>query len=187
MATFGSAMKFSEAFQEISVYFERSGSGTVLFSGIPDDQVDDPDIETVREVSNRIGLDVAEVRISELFGGNANFPVLARTLTGKFLPVFSRNDDGTYLCKETAGESGLISLDLRGREDGLDRTVLDFKKHYFQQQGRDRRAACGQDRARALAGRRGSTLLALICPRWLCRPLHQHSCARLAAVCHECL
>jgi len=124
-------MKFSEAFQEISVYFERSGSGTVLFSGIPDDQVDDPDIETVREVSNRIGLDVAEVRISELFGGNANFPVLARTLTGKFLPVFSRNDDGTYLCKETAGESGLISLDLRGREDGLDRTVLDFKKHYF--------------------------------------------------------
>ena len=143
----------------------------MLFSGIPDDQVDDPDIETVREVSNRIGLDVAEVRISELFGGNANFPVLARTLTGKFLPVFSpAMTMAPIFARKTAGESGLISLDLRGREDGLDRTVLDFKKHYFNNKEEIGALHAGKIEHEHWLACRGSTLLALICPRWLCRP-----------------
>tara|TARA_R110002020_G_scaffold203246_3_gene406740 strand:- start:7623 stop:9743 length:2121 start_codon:yes stop_codon:yes gene_type:complete len=124
-------MNFNEAFREISVHFERSGSPTVLFSGIPDDQFDDPDIETVREISNRIGLDVTEMPLSDLFGGNVNFPVLARTLGGTFYPILSRNDDGTFLCRQAAGDRAPASLDLRDRAEDLDDTVLDFKKHYF--------------------------------------------------------
>ena len=124
-------MNFNEAFREISVHFERSGSSTVLFSGIPDDQFEDPDIETVREVSNRIGLDVAEMRTPDLFGGNVNFPVLARMSNGTFLPIFARNEDGTYLCKETADASEPANIELRGRVSEFDSTVLDFKKNYF--------------------------------------------------------
>lgn len=124
-------MNFNEAFREISVHFERSGSTTVLYSGIPDDQLEAADIETVREVSNRIGIDVAKLHIADLFGGNANFPALVRTQAGRFIPVFAVNDDGTFVCKGSTGDTAPESIDLRGRATDLDPTVLDFKKVYF--------------------------------------------------------
>ncbi|MDP3523077.1 MAG: ABC transporter transmembrane domain-containing protein, partial [Hoeflea sp.] len=124
-------MKFSEAFREISVHFERSGSGTVLFSGVPDDRIDAPDIETVREVSNRIGLDVSEMQFSDLMGDNVNFPVLVKTLSGSFFPIFARNEDGTWLCRIKTGGAPLVNINLRDRIADFDPTVLDFKKHYF--------------------------------------------------------
>ncbi|MDF1610097.1 type I secretion system permease/ATPase [Hoeflea sp. YIM 152468] len=127
-------MKFDEAFREVSVHYERSGSGTVLFSGIPDDKLEVPDLETVREVSSRIGLDVAELRLTDLFGGNANLPVLIRTLGGGFIPVFGYNDDGTFACRERTGGAAAENIDLRARAADFDSTVLDFKKVYFNNQ-----------------------------------------------------
>ncbi|MCY0093652.1 type I secretion system permease/ATPase [Hoeflea ulvae] len=124
-------MNFNEAFRQISIHFERSGSSTVLFSGIPDDQIDDPDFETVREVANRIGLEVEELQLSELFGGNANLPVLVRTLSGGYISVFSDNEDGTYQCRQSTGDTGLARLDLRARAADLDPKALDFRRHYF--------------------------------------------------------
>ncbi|MFC4228164.1 type I secretion system permease/ATPase [Hoeflea alexandrii] len=124
-------MNFNEAFREISVHFERSGSATVLYSGIPNDQLEAADIETVREVSSRIGLDVTKIHLADLLGGNADLPALVRTADGSFIPVFGLNDDGSFVCKEAIGAIASESVDLRGRAAELDPTVLDFKKVYF--------------------------------------------------------
>ncbi|MDP2121214.1 MAG: type I secretion system permease/ATPase [Hoeflea sp.] len=124
-------MKFSEAFREISTYFERSGSATVLFFGVPDDQLESADIETVREVANRIGLDVATIHLADLFSGNANLPALVKTVDGAFIAVFGLRDDGSFLCKREASEAAPETIDLRRIASDLDATVLDFKKHYF--------------------------------------------------------
>ncbi|WP_422370456.1 type I secretion system permease/ATPase [Hoeflea sp.] len=124
-------MNFIEAFREISVHFERTGSPTVLYSGIPDDQLEAADIETVREVANRIGLDVNSIGISELLGGNADLPALVKTSGGAFIPVLGVNEDGTFLCKEQTGAHPAKSTDLRARKAELDPAVLDFRKVYL--------------------------------------------------------
>ncbi|WP_245304251.1 type I secretion system permease/ATPase, partial [Hoeflea olei] len=113
------------------VHFERSGSPTVLFSGIPDDQLEAADIDTVREVANRIGLDVATIRLADLFGGNADLPALVRTREGGFIPVLAANDDGSFTCIEGKTPPARRSLDLRARESDFAPDVMDFRKVYL--------------------------------------------------------
>lgn len=126
-------MNFREAFREISLYFERSGSETVLFAGIPDDQLATPDIEAVREVSDRIGLEVAERSIEDICGGNANYPALLQTRSGAFIAVRGRDHQGRLLSMRAGEEATPIDIDSEDAEP-LHGIAFDFKRHYLNHQ-----------------------------------------------------
>ncbi|SIQ82863.1 ATP-binding cassette, subfamily C, LapB [Rhizobium sp. RU33A] len=125
-------MNFREAFREISLYFERSGSMTVLYSGIPEDQLEDPDIEAAGEVAGRMGLEVTERSIDDISGGNANYPALLRTRTGAFIPVRGRDEWGRLLSLRAGEEARPIDFEGDDAEP-LDGKAFDFKRHYLNQ------------------------------------------------------
>lgn len=79
-------MKFTAAFRQIALYFNRSASDTVLYSGIPFSE-DDVGLEDIERMSERLGLECTGVSPSELRSGHFDYPLLVVFANGTAVPL----------------------------------------------------------------------------------------------------
>ena len=122
-------MNFKVAFREISLFFELSGSETVLFTGVPEHDLNEPSTDTVREIANRFGLFVTECTIDDVRSGNANLPALLETKNGSFWLVLAR-EDGTFFGKISADDASRTRIALDKIDLKQFVRVYSFKRIY---------------------------------------------------------
>jgi ATP-binding cassette subfamily C protein LapB len=78
---------FRSAFASVAAFLGRAASQTVLFSGVPDTDLDQPDADAIDRLARRIGLEVGEVAPSELRSANVDLPAIALFEDGSALSL----------------------------------------------------------------------------------------------------
>lgn len=96
------ATDFRSAFRTVAAYLGRPSSETVLFSGVPDTDLDPPDFDAVERLARRIGLSTVLRSRGDLRAGNVDFPALAVFSDGLALPLLEERSDagpeGAIVC-----------------------------------------------------------------------------------------
>ena len=85
---------FRTAFQAVATFLGRPNSPTVLFSGVPDTELDSPDFDAVERLGRRIGLEVKQVRPGEVVAGNVDLPAILLTAEGTAIPLLEEMPHG---------------------------------------------------------------------------------------------
>ncbi|PWW04138.1 ATP-binding cassette subfamily C protein LapB [Hoeflea marina] len=98
-------MNFREAFRQISLAFERSGSDSVLFASMPPDDLVEPGIEVLETLARRHGLHVVEGRARDLVRGNVQLPGILHLGGGGYAVIVDETEAGELVCID-AGQAG---------------------------------------------------------------------------------
>jgi len=113
------AADFRAAFQIVCAYLGRPSSQTVLFSGIPDSELDQPDFDSVDRLARRLGLSVQAGSRSSLKAGNIDFPAIALFADGSAQALLERTPEGGIVSGLTGSNehATVLSVEtLLGRE-----------------------------------------------------------------------
>lgn len=78
---------FRSAFRSVAIYLGRPSSDTVLFSGVPAENLAAPSFDEIEPLAQRIGLEVEEYGIRDLRSGNVSLPAVVIFAGGKALPL----------------------------------------------------------------------------------------------------
>lgn len=98
------ATDFKSAFQTLAAFLGRPSSETVLFSGVPDTDLDPPDFDAVERLSRRIGLSVVLRTRGDMRAGNVDYPALAVFADGLTLALLEEKPEGIVCGFAEAGE-----------------------------------------------------------------------------------
>lgn len=98
------ATDFKSAFRTVAAFLGRPSSETVLFSGVPDTDLDPPDFDAVERLSRRIGLSVVLRTRGDLRAGNVDYPALAVFADGLTLALLEEKPEGIVCGFAEAGE-----------------------------------------------------------------------------------
>lgn len=98
------ATDFKSAFQTVAAFLGRPSSETVLFSGVPDTDLDPPDFDAVERLSRRIGLSVVLRTRGDLRAGNVDYPALAVFADGLALALLEEKAEGIVCGFAEGGE-----------------------------------------------------------------------------------
>ena len=104
---------FRSAFASVAAFLGRPASQTVLFSGVPEDDLDQPDDDSIDRLARRIGLDTISIPPSELRAGNVDLPAIALFDDGSALSLLEETENGGIVSglSGQAGEANAISLE----------------------------------------------------------------------------
>lgn len=78
---------FRSSFRTVAAFLGRPGSDTVLFSGVPEENLIAPPHEEVERLAERIGLEVIEHAPRALLAGNVALPAIVLFEDGTALPL----------------------------------------------------------------------------------------------------
>jgi len=78
---------FRSAFRSVAIYLGRPSSDTVLFSGVPAENLLFPTLDEVEPLARRIGLEVVEYSVRDLRSGNVSLPAVVILEGGQALPL----------------------------------------------------------------------------------------------------
>ena len=127
-------MEFREAFRRISQYHDRSGSDTVLFSSVTRDDLENPSLEMVGKLAEKIGLQATVQPVSALRTGNADLPGLLMSSEGDWSVVVAYGDQaGHFMCADPEQPNKVYATsgqDLLGDK----RQFISFSKIYLNDQ-----------------------------------------------------
>jgi ATP-binding cassette, subfamily C, bacterial LapB len=98
------ATDFKSAFRTVAAFLGRPSSETVLFSGVPDTDLDPPDFDAVERLSRRIGLSVVLRTRGDLRAGNVDYPALAVFADGLTLALLEEKPEGIVCGFAEAGQ-----------------------------------------------------------------------------------
>jgi ATP-binding cassette, subfamily C, bacterial LapB len=98
------ATDFKSALRTVAAFLGRPSSETVLFSGVPDTDLDPPDFDAVERLSRRIGLTVVLRTRGDLRAGNVDYPALAVFADGLTLALLEENSEGIVCGFADVGE-----------------------------------------------------------------------------------
>lgn len=92
------ATDFKSAYRTVAAYLGRPSSETVLFSGVPESDLDPPDFDAIERMSLRIGLSTVLRSRGDLRAGNVDYPALVVFADGTTLPLLEEQPDGSIVC-----------------------------------------------------------------------------------------
>ena len=105
-----SGRSFGSAFASVAAFLGRPASGTVLFSGVPESDLENPDPDAIDRLARRIGLVAAPVRPDDLKSGNVDLPAIALLADGAALPLLEETADGGILSRPAGQSEGTVVL-----------------------------------------------------------------------------
>jgi ATP-binding cassette, subfamily C, bacterial LapB len=91
------ATDFKSAFRTVAAYLGRPSSETVLFSGVPESDLEPPDFDAIERLARRVGLATLLRSRGDLRAGNVDYPALAVFSDGLTLPLLEEQAGG-ILC-----------------------------------------------------------------------------------------
>jgi ATP-binding cassette subfamily C protein LapB len=92
------ATDFRSAFRTVAAYLGRPSSETVLFSGVPETELEHPEFESVDRLARRLGLAATICSRGDLRAGNVDFPAVAVFSDGTSLALLDAAPDGSIVC-----------------------------------------------------------------------------------------
>jgi ATP-binding cassette, subfamily C, bacterial LapB len=91
------ATDFKSAFRTLAAYLGRPSSETVLFSGVPETDLEPPDFDAIERLARRVGLAIVVRTRGDLRAGNVDYPALALFSDGLALPLLEEQS-GAIVC-----------------------------------------------------------------------------------------
>lgn len=85
---------FQTAFASVAAFLGRNASQTVLFSGVPESDLIQPDADSIDRLARRVGLEAKHVSPTALKSGNAELPAIALFEDGQALSLLEFDSNG---------------------------------------------------------------------------------------------
>ena len=106
------ATDFKSAVRTVAAFLGRPSSETVLFSGVPETDLDPPEFDAVERMARRIGLSTVMRSRGDLRAGNVDYPAVALFADGLSLPLLEELPGGGIVCgfAEPGGPQPTITI-----------------------------------------------------------------------------
>lgn len=103
---------FRSSFRGVAIYLGRPSSDTVLFSGVPAENLVSPTFDEVQPLAQRIGLEVEEHSVRDLRVGNISLPAIVILEGGRALSLIEAPNASEYRVEFTgeADQDGILDL-----------------------------------------------------------------------------
>ena len=88
---------FRSAFRIVAAYLGRPSSETVLFSGVPNENVESLAYDDVEPIAERLGFQTVEYGKRDVVSDNFDLPAIVAFEGGQAVPVLERDNDGHYV------------------------------------------------------------------------------------------
>ena len=124
------ASDFRSAFQTVCAFLGRPTSQTVLFSGIPQDELENPEFDSVERMGRLVGLSTATCTVGAVRAGNVDYPAVAVFADGSALPLLEMDRDGNIACGFGATEGAPPRISVRELVERDPRQIFCFSLVY---------------------------------------------------------
>ncbi|QRM57312.1 type I secretion system permease/ATPase [Sinorhizobium sp. BG8] len=88
---------FRNAFKSIAAFYGRPSSDTVLFSGVPEEDIESAQFDDVERLAERIGLQCIHHSERDCRRGDFECPAIVMLADGSALPLLEAQEDGSFV------------------------------------------------------------------------------------------